>query len=106
MGTRVLVFITQREARRQLGSKIQRLLPLPERAVVQGDNGFFPAKVTGFGIYYTHLNCTMMTQLFSFSAGRAVTKFPSQILLCKKKILITSKCRHMYGVLNVDEIKN
>jgi hypothetical protein len=35
-----------------------------------------------------------------------VTKFSSQILLCKKKILITSKCRHMYGVLNVDEIKN
>jgi hypothetical protein len=27
-----------------------------------------------------------------------------QILLCKKKIPITSKYRHMYGVLNVDEI--
>jgi hypothetical protein len=27
-----------------------------------------------------------------------------QISLCKKKILITSKYRHMHGVLNVDEI--
>jgi hypothetical protein len=34
------------------------------------------------------------------------TKFASQIPLCKKKITITSKCRHMYGVQNVDEIKN
>jgi hypothetical protein len=33
-------------------------------------------------------------------------KFQPQIPLCKKKIPITSKCRHMYGVLNVDEIKN
>jgi hypothetical protein len=33
-------------------------------------------------------------------------KFHLQIPLCKKKIHITSKCRHMYGVLNVDEIKN
>jgi hypothetical protein len=36
--------------------------------------------------------------------------FSSQILpqisLCKNKIHITSKCRHMHGVLNVDEIKN
>jgi hypothetical protein len=30
----------------------------------------------------------------------------SQILLCKKKIPVTSKCRHIYEVLNVDEIKN
>jgi hypothetical protein len=29
-----------------------------------------------------------------------------QILLCKKKISIPSKCRHMYGVLNIDEIDN
>jgi hypothetical protein len=35
-----------------------------------------------------------------------VPKFYSQILLSKKKILITSKCRHMYVVLNVDGIKN
>jgi hypothetical protein len=34
------------------------------------------------------------------------TKFASQIPLCKKKITITSKYRHMYGVQNVDEIKN
>jgi hypothetical protein len=24
----------------------------------------------------------------------------------KRRFFITSKCRHMYGVLNVDEIKN
>jgi hypothetical protein len=35
-----------------------------------------------------------------------VTNFNPQIPLCKKKIPITSKCRHMYGVLNVDEVKN
>jgi hypothetical protein len=35
-----------------------------------------------------------------------VHKFFSQILLCKKKIPITSKYRHMYVVLNVDKIKN
>jgi hypothetical protein len=29
-----------------------------------------------------------------------------QIPLCKKKISITLKCRHIYGVLNIDEIKN
>jgi hypothetical protein len=34
------------------------------------------------------------------------TKFTSQIPLCKKKIPITSKCRHMHGVQNGDEIKN
>jgi hypothetical protein len=34
------------------------------------------------------------------------SQFLPQIPLCKKKISITSKCRHMYGVLNVDEIKN
>jgi hypothetical protein len=33
-------------------------------------------------------------------------KFQPQIPLCKKKIPILSKCRHMHGVLNVDEIKN
>jgi hypothetical protein len=33
-------------------------------------------------------------------------KFHPQIPLCKKKIPITSKCQHMHGVLNVDEIKN
>jgi hypothetical protein len=33
-------------------------------------------------------------------------KFHPQILLCKKKIPITSKCRHMHVVLNIDEIKN
>jgi hypothetical protein len=33
-------------------------------------------------------------------------KFQPQISMCKKKIPITSKCRHMHGVLNVDEIKN
>jgi hypothetical protein len=27
-------------------------------------------------------------------------------LLCKIPIPVTSKCRHIYGVLNVDEIKN
>jgi hypothetical protein len=35
-----------------------------------------------------------------------VSRICPQILLCKKKILITSKCRHMHEVLNVDEIKN
>jgi hypothetical protein len=33
-------------------------------------------------------------------------KFHPQISLCKKKILITSKCRHMHVVLNIDEITN
>jgi hypothetical protein len=33
-----------------------------------------------------------------------VPKFNLQISLCKKKIPITSKCRHMHGVLNVDKI--
>jgi hypothetical protein len=31
-------------------------------------------------------------------------KFHPQILLCKKRIPITSKYRHVHGVLNVDEI--
>jgi hypothetical protein len=35
-----------------------------------------------------------------------VSKVCHQILLCKNKILIISKCRHIYGVLNVDEIKS
>jgi hypothetical protein len=35
-----------------------------------------------------------------------VPRFHSQILLCKKKIPVTSKWWHMHGVLNVDEIKN
>jgi hypothetical protein len=34
------------------------------------------------------------------------TKFASQISLWKKKIPITSKCWHMHGVQNIDEIKN
>jgi hypothetical protein len=33
-------------------------------------------------------------------------KFHPQILLCKKKISIASKCRHMHVVLNIDEITN
>jgi hypothetical protein len=35
-----------------------------------------------------------------------VSNFNPQIILCKKKIPITSKYQHMHGVLNVDEIKN
>jgi hypothetical protein len=35
-----------------------------------------------------------------------VSRICPQISLCKKKILITSKCRHMHGVLDIDEIKN
>jgi alpha/beta superfamily hydrolase len=34
------------------------------------------------------------------------TKVCHQILLCKKKIFITLKYRHIHRVLNVDEIKN
>jgi hypothetical protein len=30
----------------------------------------------------------------------------TQIPLCKRRFPITLKCRQMYGVLNIDEIKN
>jgi hypothetical protein len=33
-------------------------------------------------------------------------KFFPKFHYAKKKFSITLKCRHMYGVLNVDEIKN
>jgi hypothetical protein len=33
-------------------------------------------------------------------------KFSLKFYYAKKKFFITSKCRHMHGVLNVDEIKN
>jgi hypothetical protein len=51
MGTRVLlVFISSRSAKHgswdpRSNGYWQSLLPLPERAVVQADNGFVPAKV-------------------------------------------------------------
>jgi hypothetical protein len=35
-----------------------------------------------------------------------VLNFNLKFYYAKKKILITSKYRHMHGVLNVDEIKN
>jgi hypothetical protein len=33
-------------------------------------------------------------------------KFTPKFHYAKRRFPITSKCRHMYGVLNVDEIKN
>jgi hypothetical protein len=33
-------------------------------------------------------------------------KFPPKFHYAKRRFSITSKCRHMHGVLNVDEIKN
>jgi hypothetical protein len=38
------------------------------------------------------------------AAEYALVEFPNSTM--KKKISITLKCRHMHGVLNVDEIKN
>jgi hypothetical protein len=35
-----------------------------------------------------------------------VTPILLQILLCKRRFSVTSKCRQMHEVLNVDEIKN
>jgi hypothetical protein len=35
-----------------------------------------------------------------------VLKFTSKFYYVKRRFLITSKYRHMYGVLNVDKIKN
>jgi hypothetical protein len=34
------------------------------------------------------------------------TKFTPKFHYAKRRFTITSKCRHIYGVLNVDEIKN
>jgi hypothetical protein len=33
-------------------------------------------------------------------------KFPLKFHYAKRRFSITSKCRHMHGVLNIDEIKN
>jgi hypothetical protein len=34
------------------------------------------------------------------------SKFASQIHYAESLFLVTLKCRHIYGVLNIDEIKN
>jgi hypothetical protein len=35
-----------------------------------------------------------------------IPEFTSKFYYAKRRFPITSKCRHIYGVLNVDEIKN
>jgi hypothetical protein len=54
-------------------------------------------------ILYIHTYCNEASETLRPCLD---TKFTSQISLCKKKIPITSKCRHMHGVQNRDEIKN
>jgi hypothetical protein len=52
------------------------------------------------------MSCLFGTAMLRLTGPCLVFNFNPEIPLCKKKILIISKCWHMYGVLNVDEIKN
>jgi hypothetical protein len=52
-----------------------------------------------------HLLCKVWIPNLGSKQGLDIKIHP-QILLCKKKIPVTLKYRHMHVVLNVDEIKN
>jgi hypothetical protein len=44
---------------------------------------------------------SMWTPVISIDFALFTSQFLSQISLCKKRIFVTSKWRHMYGVLNI-----
>jgi hypothetical protein len=45
-------------------------------------------------------------KLRQFSRARLDAKFHPKFHYTKKNFPVTLKCRHMHGVLNIDEIKN
>jgi hypothetical protein len=80
-----------------------------------GMDPLLPAKTTLIVGQISKARTTLLSGRREYNAGWMITtkmwpcvdaKFQPQIPLCKKKILITSKCRHMHRVLNIDEIKN
>ena len=117
-----LHFLTQREAR-QLGSKIQRLLAKPTAAAGESRGTGGQRICAGKSDRFWD-SCAMMTQLFSFSAGRSVLYLvfnqSGYSIWFSIKALFSSPrnskifedslshriLRHMHEILNIDENKN